>query len=105
MCVRLQAPREDERENDAVETVLMIYNTPNHFATIWATCCKFDYINEILQLWLINDGDICSCADEPVWCSTAGGINMHKEFTVTFAEAIQYEMKKGWGEQVSEDRC
>lgn len=33
MCVRLHAPREDEeKERDAVETVLMIYNTPNHFA-------------------------------------------------------------------------
>lgn len=34
MCVRLQAPREDERETDAVETVLIIYNKPNHFVLV-----------------------------------------------------------------------
>lgn len=35
MCVRLQTPREDEeKESDAVETVLMIYNAPNHFALV-----------------------------------------------------------------------
>ena len=44
--------------------------------------------------WIIKAGDMCSSGVQSVWCSTAGGINMHKEFTVTFAEASQYEMKK-----------
>lgn len=97
MCVRLQAPREDDRENDAVETVLMIYNTPNHLvlrATTRASLCEFDFANVNLLRWIINDRGICSSGEQSVWCRTAGSINMHKEFTVTFAEASQYEMKK-----------
>lgn len=37
---------------------------------------------------------VCSTSEESVWCSTAGSVNMHKEFTVTFAEASQDEMEK-----------
>lgn len=34
VCARdCELQQKDERESDAVETVLMIYNTPNHFVS------------------------------------------------------------------------
>lgn len=50
------------------------------------------------QQWSYNEAS--------VWCSTAGRTNMHKEFTMTFAEASQYEVRKDRQEeqQDTEDR-
>lgn len=97
VCVTASSKRGREREWCSRNPANDLKYTSSFFfsAAIWAAWCKLNDINVNLLRWMINDRDICSSNEQSLWCSTAGSINMHKEFTVTFAEASQRWRKKG----------